>query len=436
MGKYFGTDGIRGTVGKELTVDLALKVGKALSYFEEKDVYIGYDTRISNHMIASSIASGALAFGKNVYDVGVISTPGLAYHSKKNNTIAVMVTASHNPYMDNGIKIFYHGIKMSDKQEADIEKLISSPSFSYPIPYDGKYTFGYNKPVQDYIDYLNSISQKFNKRIALDCANGATSFIAPEVYKHLSDDVLVIGNNPDGYNINKGVGSTHLDNLSQFVKDNNCDVGFAYDGDGDRILVVDEKGKKYSGDEIIYIIASELFKEGKLKNNTVVLTRMSNLGIINNLKAQGINVSLTDVGDRNVLMEMLEHDYVIGGENSGHVINLDYLHTGDGIITSIVLCNIMAKTSKTLEELTSSLTIYPESLVNLKVKDKNIAKKDIIQNKVEEFNAKYNGELKLIVRASGTENLLRVSCCAKNKEDMENAIDTLVKLIQEEEKKI
>ena len=163
---------------------------------------------------------------------------------------------------------------------------------------------------------------------------------------------------------------------------------------------------------------------------------MSNLGIINNLKAQGINVSLTDVGDRNILMEMLEHDYVIGGENSGHVINLDYLHTGDGIITSIVLCNIMAKTSKTLEELTSSLTIYPESLVNLKVKDKNIAKKDIIQNKVEEFNAKYNGELKLIVRASGTENLLRVSCCAKNKDDMENAIDTLVKLIQEEEKKI
>ena len=244
MGKYFGTDGIRGTVGKELTVDLALKVGKALSYFEEKDVYIGYDTRISNHMIASSIAAGALAFGKNVYDVGVISTPGLAYHSKKNNTIAVMVTASHNPYMDNGIKIFYHGIKMSDVQEADIEELISSPSFSYPVPYDGKYTFGYKQPVQDYIDYLNSISQKFNKRIALDCANGATSFIAPEVFKHISDDVLVIGNNPDGYNINKGVGSTHLDNLSQFVKDNNCDVGFAYDGDGDRILVVDEKGKK------------------------------------------------------------------------------------------------------------------------------------------------------------------------------------------------
>ncbi|MCH5180685.1 MAG: phosphoglucosamine mutase [Erysipelotrichales bacterium] len=427
--KYFGTDGIRGKAYVTLTESLAKKVGKSLSLLECKKVIIGYDTRESNHMLADSIAKGAKSVGKEVIDIGVIPTPGLCYNSILYKCLGVMITASHNPYQDNGIKIFFDGVKIKDEDELRIEEFIDSNNDEIFDNYDGKIIQD-TTLVKNYINFLVSKIKPSNLRIGLDLANGATSLIGEEIFKNSSNELVVDANIPNGCNINFNVGSTHIENISKIVKDNNLDVGFAFDGDGDRILAVDEDGISHSGDELIFIIAKYLKEKNMLVNNHVVLTIMSNLGIISSLKKNGIDVSLTTVGDRNVLLEMQKNNYIIGGENSGHIIQLNHLSTGDGMLSAIIVLNIMAELNKSLKELTNELEIWPDKLVNLKVKDKRIASDERIQSKVKEILDKHKDKIQLVIRASGTENLLRISCCAESESFVKETIDNFIKLVQ------
>lgn len=427
--KYFGTDGIRGEAYVTLTESLAKKVGKSLSLLDCNKVLIGYDTRESNHMLADAIALGAKSVGKKVIDIGVIPTPGLCYNTILDKCIGVMITASHNPYQDNGIKIFFDGVKIKDEDELSIEEYIDTHDDSIIDNNNGEIIED-TSFVKNYIDFLVSKINPCNLKIGLDLANGATSLIGEEIFKHSSKNLTVTANLPNGRNINFNVGSTHIENISSMVKDNKLDIGFAFDGDGDRMLAVDSDGNLHSGDELIFIIAKHLKENNLLTNNKVVLTIMSNLGIISSLKKNGIDVSLTSVGDRNVLLEMQNNNYVVGGENSGHIIQLHHLSTGDGMLSAIAILNIMSETKKSLKELTNELEIWPDKLVNLKVKDKNIAKDERIQNKVKEILDKYKDEIQLVIRASGTENLLRISCCAKSKELVEATINNFVNLVQ------
>ena len=427
--KYFGTDGIRGEAYVTLTESLAKKVGKSLCLLECNKVIIGYDTRESNHMLADAIALGAKSVGKTVIDIGVIPTPGLCYNSILNNCLGVMITASHNPYQDNGIKIFFSGVKIKDEDELRIEEFIDSND-DVIIDNNCGEIIKDDSLCQNYIDFLVSKIKPSNLKIGIDLANGATSLIGEHVFKNSSDNIVVSANMPNGRNINLDVGSTHIENISSIVKNNNLDIGFAFDGDGDRMLAVDSDGVLHSGDELIFIIAKYLKEKNLLTNNKVVLTIMSNLGIISSLKKNGIDVSLTSVGDRNVLLEMQKNNYVVGGENSGHIIQLRHLSTGDGMLSAIAILNIMSEKNKSLKELTNELEIWPDKLVNLKVKDKRIASDERIQSKVKEILDRYKDEIQLVIRASGTENLLRISCCAKSQELVETTINNFVDLVK------
>ena len=426
---YFGTDGIRGKAYVTLTESLAIKVGKSLSLIDNHKVIIGYDTRESNHMLADGIALGARSVNKDVFDIGVIPTPGLSYISLKKQCIGIMITASHNPYFDNGIKIFVNGVKLSEKQEKEIEEYLDSNDDYIENKNNGSYT--YDESLKDlYVNYLKSFILSSSLNIGLDLANGATVSVAKEIFNDKVDKLLITANTPNGKNINENVGSTHIKNISTLVKENKLDIGFSFDGDGDRMLVVDNEGILHTGDEIIYVLAKYLKENNKLTNNSVVLTIMSNLGIIKSFNELGINVIKTAVGDKYVLKEMMLNDYILGGENSGHIIQLDYLPTGDGILASIMLLNVLTNTNKSLKELTSELKIYPDKLVNLKVNDKNVINNKLVINKVNEFIDEYKDDIQLVVRASGTEDLVRVSCCHKDYDVTNNVINTLVDLIK------
>ena len=433
--KYFGTDGIRGEAYVTLTESLAKKVGKSLSTLPCKKIVIGYDTRMSNHMLADGIASGAKSVGKEVIDVGVIPTPGLCYLSTLLDCIGVMITASHNPYVDNGIKIFFNGAKIKDEEELVIEDYLDSHDDKIVINEEGSITSD-ESMVEKYVTFLKEKMCHSNLKVGLDCANGATSFVAEEIFSSKIKNLFISAHEPNGKNINLGVGSTHIENIAKLVKENGLDVGFAFDGDGDRMLAVDEDGVLHSGDELIGVIASYLHQKALLINDTVVLTIMSNLGIISSLNKMGIKVTTTTVGDRNVLLEMLKDNYVVGGENSGHIIQLRHLSTGDGMLSAIAILNIMTETKKSLKELTSNFEIWPDKLVNLKVKDKKIALDSRIQDKVQETLKQYNNEIQLVIRPSGTENLLRVSCCAKKQSDVDKIIETFVTMIETIDKEI
>ncbi len=429
---YFGTDGIRGEAYVTLTDGFARIVGKSLQLIDSKKVIIGYDTRESNHMLADNIALGAKSVGKEVIDIGVIPTPGLCYISNLEKCIGVMITASHNPYQDNGIKIFFNGKKIPDEIEEKIESFIDENDDILNNLSEG-FIIKDELKKESYVALLDSLLKDNNLKVGFDLANGATSYVAKLFTKHLRI-AMFTADEPNGKNINAGVGSTHIEYISKFVKEHNLDVGFAFDGDGDRVLAVDKEGVLHTGDELIYIIAKNLKEKGYLSNNTVVLTIMSNLGIINSLKKLDINVSTTTVGDRNVLKEMLDHNYVIGGENSGHIINLRHLSTGDGMLSAIQILNIMQETHKSLNELINGLEIWPDKLLNLKVKDKNIAKDQRIVNKVQEYKEKYPN-IQLVIRASGTENLLRINCCAQDKEFVDKTVNyfaNLVKTLEQE----
>ena len=442
MRKYFGTDGIRGIAGESLTADLSFKVGKALGKLltEKKDhpkVVIGRDTRISCDMIEQALTAGLTSTGVNVMTVGTIPTPAIAYLTKTIETDSgIMISASHNPYQDNGIKIFGpDGFKLTDEQELEIESLIDNSEQIKNASFEkiGK-LYGGSELSQKYVQHIKqSISGDLsNIKIALDCANGATTGVAPYIFGDLEADIETIGCQPNGININDNVGSTKIDTISAFVKENNVDVGFAFDGDGDRVLAVDSNGNIVDGDKIMFILAKHLKEQGELKDNMVVSTVMSNIGFYKAIEENGLQSVKTAVGDRYVVEEMRNNNYSLGGEQSGHIILMNYATTGDGILTAVKLANIIKSTGKSLEELASEVSIYPQKLVNIKVIDKKAAMEDSeILAECEKVEKELEGNGRILLRASGTENLIRVMVEASSDELTDKYCEQVAKIVRE-----
>lgn len=427
--KYFGTDGIRGIPNKTLTNELVYKIGKSLSTLGNKRVYVAFDTRISKDMLFCSLASGCMSMGLDVYNLGVLSTPGLIYYSKQKNAVGVMITASHNPYIDNGIKIILNGRKLNEFEEMKIEKYIEKPiDFSTSI---GR--LFYDKQAQnEYINFILSKAQKSDFRIGIDCANGATYELSQAIFPRLVEEVIFIGCEPDGFNINEQVGSTNIQRLKELVIANKLDFGFAFDGDGDRVIAVDSNGNIIDGDKIIYILASYLKKHDKLNNNKVILTIMSDLGVINALNKIGISVNEVDVGDKYVYQSLIENDLSLGGENSGHIIFLDQLNTGDGVLIASILIEIFRKEEKIFQDYLKDINSYFSRTINLSIENKNnLIKNEILINKIDKIKNKFNQECKVIVRLSGTENLVRVTLMGKEEKKVNFYINELVEFIKE-----
>lgn len=442
MGKYFGTDGIRGIANKELTPELAFKIGRMAGYVltegkEDPKVLIGRDTRVSGQMLENALVAGLLSIGVEVMRLGIISTPGVAYLTKANHAeMGIMISASHNPVEDNGIKIFgSDGFKLLDEQEEKIEQLIDGEDhLPRPIGADIGVVNDYFEGAQKYLSYLKeTIDNEFEDfHIALDCAHGATSSLATHLFADLEADIDTIGSSPDGVNINDGFGSTHPETLQAFVLEKQADIGLAFDGDGDRLIAVDEKGNIVNGDQILYICAKYMNEQGTLKQNTVVSTVMSNLGFYRALESNNIKSVKTAVGDRYVMEKMRDEGYNLGGEQSGHIIFLDHSTTGDGMLSALQLVNIMKETGKPLSELAAEMTIFPQVLKNVAVTDKQKAldHPKIIEeiNKVEEELGNLG---RVLVRPSGTEPLVRVMVEAPTEEECEKFADQITKVIEE-----
>ena len=442
MRKYFGTDGIRGIAGESLTADLSFKVGKALGKLltekkEHPKVVIGRDTRISCDMIEHALTAGLTSTGVNVMTVGTIPTPAIAYLTKTIETDSgIMISASHNPYQDNGIKIFGpDGFKLTDEQELEIESLIDNSEKIKNASFEkiGK-VYGGNELTQKYIQHIKqSITGDLSDiKIALDCANGATTGVAPFIFGDLEADIETIGCQPNGVNINDNVGSTKIETISEFVKENNVDVGFAFDGDGDRVLAVDANGNIVDGDKIMFILAKHLKEQGELKDNMVVSTVMSNIGFYKAIEENGLQSVKTAVGDRYVVEEMRKNDYSLGGEQSGHIVMMNYATTGDGILTAVKLADIIKTSGKSLEELASEVNIYPQKLVNIKVVDKKAAMEDVeILAECEKVEKELEGNGRILLRASGTENLIRVMVEASSNELTDKYCEQVAKIVRE-----
>ncbi|MEJ9149395.1 MULTISPECIES: phosphoglucosamine mutase [Bacillus] len=444
MGKYFGTDGVRGVANSELTPELAFKLGRFGGYVLTKNakrpkVLIGRDTRISGHMLEGALVAGLLSIGAEVMRLGVISTPGVAFLTKVMGAQAgVMISASHNPVADNGIKFFGpDGFKLSDDEELEIEKLLDANEDNLPRPIGkelGQVT-DYFEGVQKYIQYLKqTVDEDFEGiHIALDCAHGATSSLATHLFADLEADLSTMGASPNGLNINDGVGSTHPEALAQFVKEKGADVGLAFDGDGDRLIAVDENGQIVDGDQIMYICAKYLQQEGRLKQSTVVSTVMSNLGFHKGLEELGIKSVQTAVGDRYVVEEMKKNNYNLGGEQSGHIIFLDYNTTGDGLLTGLQLVNIMKLTKKPLSELAAEMKKFPQKLVNVRVTDKHkVLENEKVKKAIQEAEEEMKGNGRILVRPSGTEPLVRVMAEAPTEEECNRYVEKIVNVVKEE----
>lgn len=444
MGKYFGTDGVRGVANSELTPEFAFKLGRFGGYVLTKDhgrpkIIIGRDTRISGEMLECALVAGLLSIGAEVMRLGVISTPGVAYLTKAMGAHAgVMISASHNPVSDNGIKFFGpDGFKLSDDQELEIEKLIDLPGDELPRPIgaDLGQVMDYFEGGQKYLQYLkNTVDEDFTGiHIALDCANGSTSSLATHLFADLEADISTMGASPNGLNINDGVGSTHPEALADFVKEKGANIGLAFDGDGDRLIAVDEKGKIVDGDQIMYICAKYMKELGRLKHGTVVSTVMSNLGFYKGLESHDIHSVQTAVGDRYVVEEMKKNGYNLGGEQSGHIIFLDYNTTGDGLLTGLQLVNILQVTKKTLSELISDMKKFPQKLVNVRVTDKfHVTENEKVKQVIEQVEAEMAGDGRILVRPSGTEPLVRVMAEAASEELCQIYVDRIVAVVKAE----
>ena len=450
MRKYFGTDGIRRIANTELTPEFALRVAKAGACVLSKHakhaptILIGRDTRLSGCLLESAMTAGFLSYGANVKLLGVIPTPAVAYLTRKLGADAgVVISASHNTFEFNGIKYFSNkGTKIPDELEEEIEGILDSEKINtLTAPHHEIGVSEIRTDLEE--DYINFFVDIFKDRlnakntqefvVGLDTANGATSCIAEKVFTKLGIKYKIINNNPNGININENCGSTHLEALKKLVIDNNLSLGIAYDGDGDRCLAVDEKGNTIDGDTILAIISDKYKKEGKLKNNTLVATVMSNLGLNKYCLEQGMNIKQTKVGDRYVLEEMLKNDYNLGGEQSGHIIFLDYNPTGDGILTSLMLIETILNKNVTASEAASIITIYPQVLVNAKVEsDKKLdyQKDKIILDEIEKLeNSEDIG--RILIRPSGTEPLVRVMIEGKDEDYIKQKATELAKLIEE-----
>ena len=428
MRKYFGTDGIRRIANTELTPSLVYKVAKAGAYVLSKHtdhtptILIGRDTRISGTLIESAMVAGFLSYGANVKLLGVIPTPAVAYLTRKLNADAsVVISASHNTYEFNGIKYFSNkGMKIPDTLEEEIEEVMDSGKLEeltavndkigvseYCLDLMEEYVYFFRRNFDDIIE--KNITDDFV--VGLDTANGATSVVAEKVFKVLGIPYKIINNKPNGININNNCGSTHLEGLKKFVLDNKLSLGVAFDGDGDRCLAIDENGNEIDGDKLLAIISSNLREKGKLNKDTIVATVMSNLGLNKYTRDNGLELLQTKVGDRYVLEEMLKEGFNLGGEQSGHVILLDYNPTGDGILTSLMLIKAMLESKKKASELGGMVKLYPQVLVNAKVssdKKYDFDKNSSIKDAIEKLEKEFAGNGRVLIRPSGTEPLVRV----------------------------
>lgn len=446
MGKYFGTDGVRGEANVELTPELAFKLGRFGGYVlsqhetEAPKVFVGRDTRISGKMLESALVAGLLSVGIHVYKLGVLATPAVAYLVKTEGASAgVMISASHNPALDNGIKFFGgDGFKLDDEKEAEIEALLDATEDTFPRPSaEGLGTLvDYPEGLRKYEGYLVSTGTPLEgMKVALDTANGAASTSARQIFADLGAQLTVIGETPDGLNINLNVGSTHPEALQEVVKESQSAIGLAFDGDSDRLIAVDENGDIVDGDKIMYIIGKYLSEKGQLAQNTIVTTVMSNLGFHKALESAGINKAVTAVGDRYVVEEMRKSGYNLGGEQSGHVILMDYNTTGDGQLSAVQLTKIMKETGKSLSKLASEVTIYPQKLVNIRVENamkEKAMEVPAIKTIIEKMEEEMAGNGRILVRPSGTEPLLRVMAEAPTTEEVNYYVDTIAAVVKDE----
>ena len=445
MGRLFGTDGVRGVANKELTAELALKIGRAGAYVLGKEkngrakILIGMDTRISGQMLEAALVAGVCSVGAEVVCLGVAPTPAVAYLTRTHGFDAgIVVSASHNSFEFNGIKFFnYQGYKLPDATEDEIERLILGEAEMPELPTHGgigSVSRGEHM-VEEYINFAVSTVDVdlTGKKIALDCANGASSVTSPAAFRRLGAEVLVINNEPNGVNINNGCGSTHIEGLQQFVVDNGCDFGFAFDGDADRVLAVDNKGRLIDGDVIMAVCGNYLKQKGELRDNTIVATVMSNLGLFIMGEKNGINILRAKVGDRYVLEEMLKSGYTLGGEQSGHIIFLDHNTTGDGLVSALNFAQVVQESSKTVEELCGIITILPQVLENAHVAksgDTRYADNAEIMAEIARLEEKFSGRGRVLIRPSGTEPLVRVMIEGENEEEIAADAKALKELIE------
>ena len=447
MGRLFGTDGARGIANTEISCELAMKIGRATAMVlsEESNnkrlkVLVGTDTRKSADMLSSAISAGLCSVGCDVLLLGVVPTPAVAFLVKEYSYDAgIMISASHNPCEYNGIKIFRsNGYKLPDAMEDRIESIILDEIVPPPLKVGaevGSITSGKNA-IKDYIQHIErtAIAHFYGMRIAVDCSNGSASVTANELFRRLGAECTVINCKPDGENINKNCGSTHIEVLQKYVSENGFDLGFAFDGDADRLLCVDNEGALVDGDKIIAICAKHMKDEGRLNANTAVVTVMSNMGLFEYLSKNQINCEKTKVGDRYVLEKMLENGFHIGGEQSGHVIFLDYATTGDGQVTAVQLLNVIRATGKTLKQLADEIEIFPQVLKNVRVSA--LGKLRLFEDKdiklaIEEAEKELGNSGRVLVRASGTEPLVRVMIEGKNDKQINRLADQIAEVVRE-----
>lgn len=443
--RLFGTDGVRGVANKDLSPLLAFKLGRAgaqvLSKLHEKPIMVvGKDTRVSGDMLEAALIAGICSQGADVLKVGIMPTPAIAYLTRHFNADAgVVISASHNPYEYNGIKFFdKNGYKLPDAMEDEIEALLEDTNGDIKSPIGSGVGKTYTKDaIRPYVDFIKSVIDKKLKfkglKVALDCANGASYQVAPMILEELGADVHIINNQPDGININVNCGSTHPESLCKYVKEIKADVGLSFDGDADRLIAVDEKGEIIDGDHIMAICGVHLKSRGLLKNETVVSTVMSNMGLEAALKNAGIQMVRAKVGDRYVLEEMLSSGYNFGGEQSGHIIFLDHNTTGDGILTGVKLIDVMVNENKTLSELRQIMKVYPQVLINVTVADKSSYDSNKRIQEIIAENQELLGEKgRILVRPSGTEPLIRVMVEGEQQDLIEKVAKSVAEVIEQE----
>ena len=446
MGKYFGTDGVRGVANAELTPELAFKLGRYGGYVllqqaegnAHPRVLVGRDTRISGQLLEHALIAGLLSVGIEVMQLGVIPTPGVAYLTRMQGAVAgVMISASHNPAQDNGIKFFgSDGFKLTDETEAQIEALLDAKEDTLPRPATDALgtvdeylegTLKYSQFLQNTVDSLSGM------KVALDGANGATASMLTRLFADLDTDFHTMGDKPNGVNINDGVGSTHPEALVAFVKETGADLGLSFDGDGDRCIAVDENGEIVDGDKIMFILGKHFKNQGTLSKDTIVSTVMSNLGFHKAVEAEGMVALQTAVGDRYVVEEMRKNNYNFGGEQSGHIVILDLNTTGDGLLSGIQLMNVMKQTGKTLSELASEVPTYPQELVNIRMSDKNgVMEVPAIKEVIDAVEAEMAGNGRVLVRPSGTEPLVRVMVEAPTDELVHDYVTRIADVVRKE----
>ena len=447
MGRIFGTDGARGVANTEISCTLAMDIGRAAAmvvardHHKRKPVFlVGHDTRISHDMLESAIAAGLCSVGADVVTLGTVPTPAVAYLVANSDAdAAIMLSASHNPYEFNGIKIFgAEGFKLTDEEEMEIEEIV----LDHVLPYDLKWNdeLGVIRSgetlVEQYIDHIVSTVERdlSGIRVAADCANGSASATAAKIFAKLGADVTILNDEPNGVNINDNCGSTHIDMLGKYVRENGFDLGVAFDGDADRYLAVDENGELVDGDKLIAIFSSQMKREGKLANDTAVVTVMSNMGFFKFAEQAGIHVEKTSVGDRYVLQNMLEHGHCIGGEQSGHIIFREFMTTGDGQLTAVQLLRAIKKSGKKLSELAQLMQVYPQVILNVRADKemKRMVKVDEgVLKRQQQLEEGMNGNGRILVRPSGTEPVIRIMVEGLDREAIMNAAKSMEQIIIE-----